>query len=237
MIEATRPAAATNDAGRPYLEGIYLDSADGRLCAAATDGYRCIQASADAPGGIDGFKGAIIGNRAVGLLRKLLNKASGEASVRLTAKAIEVTVGDAVLCAKLIDHDYPDYRRTIPSPGDLSLTIARDGLIDPVGAVAAVIDAEGAAKSRAVAIHLGAEEEREVRASDVSGTQAVEPLDCEVVGGPFVFGVNGKFLREVAAVFSEAAKLTVSMVNPAAPMRVTSDRDPDLVAVVMPMKI
>ena len=38
-------------------------------------------------------------------------------------------------------------------------------------------------------------------------------------------------------IFAEAAEIEISIDDPSAPVRITADSDPDLIAVVMPMRI
>lgn len=236
LFDATHVAMA-NDPTRPYLEGVYLHLFNGgALRAAACDGHRAIRVEADVPAGAEEMPGVIIPRKAVTLLRRLMVKREGAVSIAVTAKAVDIEVDGVRVVAKVIDGTYPDYERTIPSSGEHNLVLAPACLIEPVSAVAAVVNGEGDKKIRAVHFVLDGET-REVRTKDSHGTFAIEPLDAEVEGGAFEFAVNHQYLTGIIASFSEAGKVTVSMRDAASPMRVTGDHDPDLVAVIMPMRI
>ena len=236
LFEATAPAISTDEV-RYYLNGVFLHRRDGDLVAASTDGHRMVRATMAAPAGSDALEDAIVPRRTVLMLRKLLDKTEVVVAIAATDKAIVFEFGETRIVSKLVEGTFPDYTRVIPAPADFGIEAARDALIEPLVAVGAVVNAEGdKIRSRAVAIDCVAEAP-EIRAQDQAGAFASEPLDVTVTGKPFKFGVNQQYLVQIAGIFSEASKLTLSVADEAAPIRITADKDPDLLAVVMPMRV
>ena len=74
-------------------------------------------------------------------------------------------------------------------------------------------------------------------AKDQMGTSAIEPIAATYKGAPLRFGVNSQYLRDVASIFAEGSALSITLHDPAAPLRIVSDNDPDLVGVIMPMRV
>lgn len=237
LIETTRIAHCTEET-RYYLQGGYFHVVNDLLRVAATDGHRLVRAETRAPEGASDLRPCIVGTKVIALMIKLLAKYEGDVALSFTDRAIEARLGPVLINASLVDGTYPDYTRVIPPVGEHQIAIARDALITPAKAVAAVIDAEGdKQKVRSIRIDLVDGDGHEISSADKSGSSAREPLDCQVEGGPFVFGVNSQYLAATCGIFSETGKLTLTMADASAPMLIKSDKDADLLVVIMPMRV
>lgn len=237
LFEATFCAMSKEEV-RYYLGGVFLHIVDGKLRAAATDGHRMIRAEMAAPEGTEALRDTIVPDKTVNHMRRILAKADGEVTVRVSDRAIQFEVGGAEIASKVIDGTFPDYERVVPGEQGNKLELARDALLDPVQAVAAVLSAEGdKIKVRSVAFNLKEGDDGcEVTGQDSGGTFAQEPLDVTYSGEPIRFGLNHGYAVSVGNIFSESAMLRLWIADPKAPIRVTSDKDPDLLAVIMPMR-
>ena len=236
LLEATHVAQCTDET-RYYLQGVFMHVVDGKLRAAAADGFRMVRAEAEAPEGAVRMPGIIVPTKAVGHLRTLLSKVESAVTVVVTETIAVFRIGDPRLATKLVEGTFPDYERTIPAKGGTILSVKRDQLIDAPAAVVSVVNAEGDKfKVRGVAIDLTQPDGPEVAARDQAGNAATEPLELVVTGDAIRFGVNQKFLAQAAGIFAAAATITLSIADPAAPMRLESDKDADLIAVIMPMR-
>jgi DNA polymerase-3 subunit beta len=236
LLDTTHPAMSTEEV-RYYLSGVLLAEVDGQIHAVATDTHRLIKAECAAPDGAQGLPRIIVPSKTVTTLRRLLAKFEGDVTVEVEGmSALQVQIGNARILSKLVEGTFPDYARFIPAEGMHKFRVRRDALIDPVEAVAAVINAEGdKIKLRGVTIDLKQGDEHEVRARDNSGSAAREPFDVEYDGEPIMFGMNRNYVSGVVGVFAEDAMLSVSLNHPEAPVLFFSDKDPDLLAMIMPM--
>ncbi len=232
----TAGIAQSSEETRYYLCGVFMHVADGKLVAAATDGFRLVRTAAVLPAGAEGMPDSIIPSKAVGIVRKLLQKQEGKVSFACSDNAVVVRVGDTEVLSKLVAHTYPDYSRVIAPPSQHVVTAMRDALLEPAAAVVSVVDAEGErAKYRTVILDLEGETP-EVSAQDSTGTSAREPLDAQIEGGAIKIGVNHRYFASVLNIFAESGTLTISFADARAPMRITGDKDPDLIAIIMPMR-
>ncbi|UYY60124.1 DNA polymerase III subunit beta [Sphingomonas sp. S2-65] len=239
LLDATSGAMSIEDT-RYYLKGVFLHVAANRLFAAATDGLRLIRADVAVPDGAEEMPDTIVPDKAVAHLRKLLGKdGSGEIGIEITADAIGFELGSTRFLSKVVDGSFPDYTRVIPPEEGGRLDLARSAFLEPVQGVASVLNAEGEkTKVRALGFYLKEGEEGcEVRGKDSTGAQAQEVLDADFRGVPVEFGVNHRFAVIAGSIFADSAKLTLWVSGPANPIRITSDKDADLLAVVMPMRI
>ncbi|WP_210357631.1 DNA polymerase III subunit beta [Sphingomonas beigongshangi] len=236
LLDAASIAQSTEET-RYYLMGVLLHVEEGKLRCVATDGHRLVRAEADVPAGAEPLPDIIVPTKTVTLLRRLLGKADTEVAIVASDKAITFAIGNVSINSKIVEGTFPIYQRIIPTPGCHVIVGARDAIVEAFQATAAIVNAEGDLKVRAVKVTLDPSGEHEVSAQDSTGSHAIEPLDVAVEGGAFSFGVNHKYLVQVAGIFGEAGSLTMTMADSAAPMRITGDRDPDLIAVLMPMRV
>lgn len=236
LLETTQVAQCADEV-RYYLMGVLLHVFDGQMYAAATDGHRLVRCKVDTPDGADGMPDSIIGTKVVALLRKLLSKFEGTAHVAITARAATFTLGRTVINAALVDGTYPDYRRVIPEPGTTTLTIKRNELAVAANGVIAVVSGEGKDRVRCIRIDVTSGGECELSSRDDAGADASEMLVGTVTGRPQTFGVNGKYFASAIGIFADAAEVAISLSEATSPVRITAETDPDLVAVVMPMRV
>lgn len=239
LFGACRVAQSTDET-RYYLNGVFMHVIDDKLRAAASDGHRVIRAEVDLPSDAAGMGDIIVPTKAVTQILSLLGKVSGDIEIVVNEKAIQLRLGVCTIISKLVEGTFPDYSRVIPAEGGAHvLTIIREQFIAPIAAVAAIVNAEGdKTKVRAVAFDFGSgDDAHEVSAKDATGTSATEPLEASFVGEPLRFGLNSQYGRDVAGIFAEGASLTISLDGPASPLRIVSDKDPDLIGVCMPMRV
>ena len=224
--------AVGSDNARPYLEGVFLHARPEGLFAAATNGNILVRASARVPDGAAEMPDMIVPAKAVNLVRRLIGaKPAGDVTIEADARRIGLTIGQASVQAKLIDGSYPDYTRVIPAEGDKAVTAQRDALIGAVKAVAAV----SSEKTRGIKVTLG--EEAELSVTDPEGAAAVEPLDGDCAGGAIEFGINAAYLQAIAGIFGEASRVRLGLTTPQTAVLITAEAEPDLIAVIMPMRV
>lgn len=236
LLELTH-GAVSNEETRYYLNGVYVHLTEGQMRAVATDSHRLMRASIAAPDGSDGMPQVIIPTKAVTLLRKLLVKRDGDVAMSVSENAIEVTIGGVRLASKVVDGSYPDYGRVIPKEGAGAkrLVAARDALNDVGASVAAIVNGEGDSKYRVLRFDLVAGEPIRLSARDQAGALATDEVAGDFTGEATSLGINQKYLAALASACADGATLTMEWADARAPVRFVSDKDPDLVGVIMPM--
>ena len=104
--------AASNDDARPVLTGVYFHSEDGAIAAAATDSYRLAETKLGKSK--DGLNFLVPATAAADLLR-IISDNDKEVLVSHDEQQVLFHVGDVVLVARLIEGNYPDYKKLIPA--------------------------------------------------------------------------------------------------------------------------
>ncbi len=231
--------AQSSDETRFYLMGVFLHTTADKLRGAATDGHRLIRAEVDLPDGAKDMADIIVPKKAVAQALQLIGKSSADVTVQCNGTAISFAIGDGTIISKLIEGTFPDYSRVIPEPAVNRISVVRDVLVAASSAVTSVVNPEGdKSRVRAVAVEMGANDDaHEMTAKDQTGASASEPIVATYAGTPLRFGVNSQYLRDVAGIFTEGAALSITLHDPAAPLRIVSENDPDLVGVIMPMRV
>lgn len=113
--------AASSDATRPILTGVYWTSDEGKLTLVATDGYRLAERIiTDTQSELS----AIIPASTLHEALRQITDATDEVSVLFDDTQVRFRVGDAELTSRLIDGKYPDYKKLIPVSYEVETQVA-----------------------------------------------------------------------------------------------------------------
>ncbi|HET7827322.1 MAG TPA: DNA polymerase III subunit beta, partial [Candidatus Saccharimonadales bacterium] len=104
--------AASADDARPVLNGVYFHAAGGQAVAVATDSYRLAEAKLGKTAKPVNF--LMPAGAAQDLLR-IISDTDKEVAVTHDDQQVQFQVGDVNLVARLIEGNYPDYRKLIPA--------------------------------------------------------------------------------------------------------------------------
>jgi len=198
--------AASGDESRPVLTGVLVHSSGGKLYLAATDSYRL--AEKEIGSSKDDVRLLVPATAMQDLLRIL---GDGGEAVQVTHDDQQVLfqVGDVELVARLLDGNYPDYRKLIPEKFATHAILKRADLLnvtkvsslfarESAGSVTIKVDEEKQALSiRSIASQLG--ENTATATGKITGSgeitlnsryllDALQALD----GNDVSFGFNGK---------------------------------------------
>lgn len=119
--------AASNDESRPVLTGVYFHTIDSVLYMAATDSYRLaekrlVEVNQDVK--------LLIPATALHDVLRIINDYDGDIEVVHDDQQVQFRVDDVELVARLIEGNYPDYRKLIPSSFSTTATLARSELVN-----------------------------------------------------------------------------------------------------------
>jgi DNA polymerase-3 subunit beta len=132
---------------------------------------------------------------------------------------------------RLIEGEFPDYRKVIPSGFTITLTVAAEILVHALRRVA-VLSSE---RSRAVKLELG-DRKLVVSSNNPDLGEASEEIDVDYEGTPLTIGFNVRYLLD--AVSSLGAKeVRFGLRDANSPAQLQPTDDPDALAVVMPMRL
>ncbi len=103
--------AASSDEARPVLTGVYIHSYQGNLYMVATDSYRLAEKKL---GEAKEEVSLLVPANAMQDLLRIVSDSSGDVEIVHDDQQVMFTVGEVELVTRLIEGNYPDYRKLIP---------------------------------------------------------------------------------------------------------------------------
>ena len=138
-----RPAfAASSEATRCYLNGIFLHSVGDDLVAVATDGYRLCRVATPATTTLSTDRTLIVPNEMVKAVNRLIGRATGSVTLRRSERLFAIEGAGSSLVTKRIDANFPNYERLISFGAPNTVTVSRARLRESLARFAAVADRE-----------------------------------------------------------------------------------------------
>jgi DNA polymerase-3 subunit beta len=128
MLLKTHYAASVDDS-RQALTGVLLNFKDSKLTCVATDGRRLAMMEYEVDFPKENNRDVILPKRAVAELRRIL---SGEGDVKIyISKGSQAifSFDNIVMCCKLVDSVYPNFRQVIITKCDHRITVPREELM------------------------------------------------------------------------------------------------------------
>ena len=234
LLDRVRYAASVQDT-RHYLNGVHFHAhtAEGArgLRAVAADTHRMAMSEVDLPEGFDEFPPVIVPTKTVDEIRRLLDGAPDEVTLRTNGQRIALTFEGAELISRLIDGTFPDYQRLIPRGSEIAVDLDAELF----GAI--VRRAALASDEKVRALRLDLETDRllvSCRGAEVG--EAREEIDVAYDGGPFSVGFNAKYLQDVVG-RTNGETFTIKLNSPEAPAVVLDSADPRALSVLMPLRV
>ena len=220
--------AASNDESRPVLTGVFLHTVDGDLYMAATDSYRLAERKLGSNN--QEVKLLIPGSAMQDLLR-IVSDFTDEVVVTHDDQQVLFQAGDVDLVARLIEGNYPDYRKLIPQGFETSALLKRADFInvtkvsslfarESAGSVTINVDAE----SKQLSIHAIASQLGENDAS----------ASAEVEGGGSIT-LNSRYLLDALQAFG-SDKMQFCFNGKLEATLLRDDASNDYLHIIMPLK-
>lgn len=234
IIERTLFAVAKND-HRPALKGLLLHvveiAGSRRLRAVATNGHILAYADMPAPDDLASAPATLISAGVAAEMRRQLEGRGDEVTLWTTGKRAALRLGASELDTVLIDYEFPDYPRVIPSglPKRLS--------VDPKALIAAaqrcvLVSALGSDKVRPIRVSVAPGEMR-LSASDMDGGQGEEVVDVAYDGPDVEMSFNSAYLLSV---FSHVeGRASVELGGPRDALVIRDEADPAVLFIIMPI--
>jgi DNA polymerase-3 subunit beta len=229
---------ASDDESKQILCGIHLQPVADGLEVASTDGHR-LSVFPVAQEGIEAFTYVTLPSRGLEALGKHLGKAEGMVAVTLDNTIATFDLGDLVFTTRLLEGQYPEYRRLIPTAFAVETLINRQAWIDALSRIMVV-----ASQKQGIIRHQWNDQGQLVLEADVQGSSGRELVDCETSEGqgedvlgkaknPMAF--NGGYLLDGLKAFG-SEQVILHTNTPTSPATITAPGSSQ-VYLVMPIQI
>jgi len=234
LIDKTR-FAISNEETRYFLNGIYLHKKKedklNLLSVVATDGHRLAKFDCDFSKSSNDIPGVIIPKKTVNELYKLLTGYKGSIKINLNSNKIVFFIGESILMSKLIDGNFPDYRKVIPVDNNNLLKINRQDFSSAVDRVSTITTE----KSPIIKFKLFNNMMNLSSFNSESGT-ATEDIITDYSGDEIEIGFNSKYILEMINNLQDD-EIVINFKDSASPIIATEDSNPNLIYVLMPMRV
>lgn len=221
--------AMSTDETRYHLNGVYFQTEGKDLNVVATDGHRLSVEKTEPL--FDGLPetGIIVPRKGIQELRKLVSGEKGF-EMALGKRHLFVRTEKQTLSIRLIDGEFPNYKRVIPDNPTLQVKVPRDELIGALRRVSLLSDEY----SRGVKLFFSTDNLL-VNTSNIEVGEAKEEIPLNYKGKPIEVSFNSRYLLDVFnALDDEVVQMSFS--DSSSPCLVNSEQDPGFSAVVMPMR-
>ena len=104
--------SASNDEARPVLTGIFLHTDNNKLYAVATDSYRLAETTLTQTAQDINL---LVPTSAMQELVRIIGEYDGDIKITNSEQQIQFKIGDTEIVARLIEGNYPDYKKLIPT--------------------------------------------------------------------------------------------------------------------------
>lgn len=223
--------AMSSDETRHHLNGVLLEKADDTtVVMVATDGHRlALDRNALDLSGMKQEK-IIIPRKGVNELRKMIASEKGF-EMAVAERNIFVKTEKQSLYIRLIDGNFPDYRRVIPEGNPVKVRIPREGLAGALRRVSLLAND----RSKGVALYF-CNNSLSVTSSNPEIGEAREEMAINYKGPVLNIGFNARYFMDVLAVITDD-DVTIEFKDELSPCLVTCDSAVGFRAVVMPMRM
>jgi DNA polymerase-3 subunit beta len=236
-LEATL-VTSSNDERKQILCGVHLQPAADGLEVASTNGH-CLSVFPVVQEGVEAFTPVTLPSKGLEALGKHLAKAEGIVTITLDNTIATFDLGDLVFTTRLLEGQYPEYRRLIPQAFVVETLINRQAWIDALSRIMVV-----ASQKQGIIRHQWNDQGQLVLEADVQGSSGRELVDCEASEGqgedvlgkaknPMAF--NGDYLLDGLKAFG-SEQVILHTNTPTSPATITAPGSSQ-VYLVMPVQI
>lgn len=220
--------AVSTDEKRPAHTGVLFKTEGNKLTMVALDGYRLAVCERDVD--FEGNFSMIIPAKTMNEVRKITGEADGKISIYASKRNVMFMVDDYVILSRLLEGDFLDYRKAIPSNFATEVVVDTKPLAEAVERVSLIIT-ERLRNPVRVTIADGVLTVKCV-------TELGEVTDSVLVGqvGPDIeIGFNNRFLLD-ALKRSKCDKLNLRLSGPLAPCKIIPAEGEAFTYLVLPVR-
>lgn len=192
MVEKTLFASSSDDA-RFNLNGVLFEQNDQNTRLVATDGHRL--ALMDDELGLTLTAKQVVPKKGLMELRRLLENLKEEVLLGFEQKNVFIKTNRFMMTVRLIEGDYPDYRKVIPEGGEKEVKVTRLSLMQGLKRVA-VLTSE---RNKGVTVRV-IQGKMELTAFHPDLGTARDVVDVEYTDEDFSIIVNVNYLLEALSV-------------------------------------
>ncbi len=168
----------------------------------------------------------------VGGIKKDIEHAHNEIIFKIKGGKLQIDFGSHTLTTKLIDADFPGYKRVIPENHNATIKIQKPSFLPALDRVQSII-----AKSTDPKVIMNFQNNELLMSCNNEYKKTKEVLDCEFEGEHLLM-VNAQYMKECLQVISSREfEISVKQGDSNYPIQIQDVEDKRFLYIVMPMKV
>ena len=236
MIDKTL-FSVSNDETKFNLTGIYIKTEeinkDNKLIFVSTDGHRLSLIKRNSEKEMDDKykEGFILPRKGIIEIKKILDTMDGNIHIGISDNNFSISNKNTTLIMRMVDGDFPDYKRVIPEEGKNKAIINKDLFLHALKRIS-ILSSE---KSKGIKINLN-NDTLDLTSSNPDLGDAKEAIDVIYNGDDISIGFNAKYIIDILQVI-KTENIILSLKDNISPGRINPEGDEDHISVIMPMRL
>jgi DNA polymerase-3 subunit beta len=189
--------SVSDDQTRYFMNGVFFEKTDNKFIMVATDGRRMAYAEKEISGVVGDFEGIIIPDKILNLILKHSSD-EGNISISIKENMIFAAFGSFNFSSKLIEGQFPNYRRVIPENLLYQFIVDRKEILDAFKRVALLIEK----KNKRIFFKLANNSLFIITDSTDTG-MAEEEIACKYDGEDITIAFNYEYIEDPFKIISE----------------------------------
>jgi len=234
LIDKTKFAISTEET-RYFLNGLYFavnrKNDNNFINIVGTDGHRLAKIEYVNQDFTEEISGVIIPKKTIIELSKLLSEQTEEIEIDINTNKIVFFIGNLVLISKLIDGNFPDYKKVIPTENNNILRVNRKKLLSAVDRVSTITNEKTPVIKFKLLNNL-----INMNSANTENSTASEDISTMYEGEEIEIGFNSKYIFELINNL-EDEEIAIAFKDSSSPILATEKSNPNLIYVLMPMRV
>ncbi|MGN1320874.1 MAG: DNA polymerase III subunit beta [Acutalibacteraceae bacterium] len=231
MVKGTIFAVSQIEGTRPILTGINISVKKGILQFVAIDGYRL--AIRRKKINIDNEIEFIVAGKALNEVVKLVGENDDKIEIKVGKRLILFKIEGYIFIARLLEGEFVNFEKIIPSENKQSTTINCDEMIDSVERVSLLIN-----DTFSTPIRCAFSKDELIISCATSIGRAKEKMNISLEGSEFEMGLNSRYLLDaLRACENEKITLKFNGANAGVTIVPADDEEKEMLYLIMPMRL
>lgn len=220
--------AASNDDARPVLTGVYVHADGPQLFIAATDSYRLAEKTIKKEAGDVSL---LLPSQSLQEVLRALKDDSSSVDIIFDEQQARFRVADVEIVTRLLDGQYPDYKKLLPKTFETTATLTRQSL-NEITKVSSLFAREAAGSITL----LVDEAKQEVSISSIASQVGENTASAAAeIQGDASITLNSRYILDALTAF-DGDRVRVNINGKLDPCILTDPDDTSYLHVIMPVK-
>ena len=231
MVKGTIFAVSQIEGTRPILTGINISVKEGILQFVAIDGYRLARRRKKR--NIKNKIEFIVSGKALTEVVKLIDENTEEIEIKVGKRLILFKISGYIFISRLLEGEFVNYEKIIPSESKQTTVVDCDELIDSVERVSLLIN-----DTFSTPIRCAFSTEELVISCATALGRAKEKMEISLLGENFEMGLNSRYLLDaLKACETKEIKLNFNGANAGVTIIPADEKNNEMLYLIMPMRL